>query len=99
MSLLSIIGIILLVFGLVVFGFQGLSAFLGMGASNEFVYENIRFGDILDEGFVSWIGSISSPTIRGIAETLINAPLAVWMLGAALLCFLVHAFSGTKYIK
>ena len=95
----STIGIILLVLGLVVFAYQGLSAFLAMGESDEFVYENISFGDILDEGFFSWIDGISSPSIRSIAETLINVSIAVWMLGGALLCFLIHAFKGTKHIR
>ena len=99
MSIFSTIGIILLVFGLVLFGYQGLSALLGMGATDEFVYENVSFADILDEGSFSWIDSISSPSIRSIAETLINMPIAVWMLCGALLCFLIHAFRGTKHIK
>ena len=99
MSLFSLLGIILLVLGLVIFGYQGLSAFLDMGQSDEFVYENIRFVEILGEGFSSWIESISSPTIQSIAETLVYAPLAVWMLGGALLCFMIHAFRGTKHMK
>ncbi len=98
-STFSTIGIILLVLGLVIFGYQGLSAFLGMGVSDEFVYENISFVDILGEESISWIDGISSPSIRSIAETLVYAPLAVWMLGGALLCFLIHAFRGTKHIK
>jgi hypothetical protein len=99
MSTFSTIGIILLVLGIVIFGYQGLSAFLGMGASDEFVYENISFADILDEGSLSWIDSISSPSIRSLAETLINVSIAVWMLFGALLCFVIHAFRGPKHIK
>jgi hypothetical protein len=93
------IGIILLLSALVLFGYQGISAFLGMGTSDDFVYENIRFVDILDEGFFSWIDSISSPSIQSIAETLINAPVALWMLCIAVLCFLIHAFRGPKHIS
>ena len=99
MPTFSTIGIILLVLGVVIFGYQGLSAFLGMGASDEFVYENISLADILDEGSLSWIDGISSPSIQSLAETLVNMSIAVWMLGGALLCFLIHAFRGTKHIK
>ena len=96
MTLFSLIGIILLISALVLFGYQGISAFLDMGTSDEFVYENVSFVDILDEGFFSWIDSISSPSVQSVAETLINAPIALWMLCVAVLCFLIHAFSGVK---
>jgi hypothetical protein len=94
MSIFSLIGIILLVSALVLFAYQGISAFLGMGTSDEFVYENVSFVDILDEEFFSWVDSIQS-----IAETLIYTPIALWMLCVAVLCFLIHAFTGTKHIK
>jgi hypothetical protein len=99
MSVFSLLGICFLVLGLALFGYQGLSAFLDMGTSDEFVYENIRLVDILGEGMFSWIDSISSMSIQGLAETLINAPAILWMLGAALLCFIIHAYSGAKHIK
>ena len=41
------IGIILLISALVLFGYQGISAFLDMGTSDEFVYENVSFVDVL----------------------------------------------------
>jgi len=99
MSIFSLIGIILLVSALVLFAYQGISAFLGMGTSDEFDYENVSFADILDEEIFSWIDSISSPSIQSIAETLINAPIALWMLSVAVLCFLIHAFRGPSHIR
>ena len=99
MSSFSKIGIVLLILGLLLFGYQGISAFLNMGTSNDFVYTNISFMDILGEDFFSWTDSISSPSIQSFAETLINAPMAVWLLGGALFCFIIHAFRGPKYIK
>ena len=99
MSIFSAIGIILLFSALVLFAYQGVSAFLGMGTSDEFVYENVSFVDILDEEYFSWIDSISSASIQSIAETLINAPVALWMLCVAVLCFLIHAFKGPKHIR
>ena len=99
MSVFSLLGICLLVLGVALFGYQGLSAFLDMGTSDEFVYENVRLADLLGEGSFDWIDGISSPSIQGLAETLVDAPAALWLMGAALLCFIIHAFSGTGHIK
>jgi hypothetical protein len=99
MSTYSAIGIILLAGALVIFAYQGISAFLGMGTSDDFIYENVAFVDILDEGFFSWVDGISSPSIQSLAETLINAPIALWMLCVAVLCFLIHAFKGPQHIR
>ena len=96
MSKFSTIGIILLVAAFILFGYQAIAAFLEMGTSDEFVYENVSFVDVMDEGFFSWIDSLSSPSIQSLAETLINAPIALWMLCVAVLCFLIHAFLGPK---
>jgi len=96
MSIFGTIGIILLIGALVIFAYQGISAFMDMGTSDEFVYENVSFVDVMDEGFFSWIDSLSSPSIQSLAETLINAPIALWMLCVAVLCFLIHAFLGPK---
>lgn len=95
----SKIGILLLALALVILAYQGLSALLGMGSSDEFVYENVSFADILDEGLVSWVNDISSPSIKSFAETLLNAPIALWMIGGAVFCFIIHAFRGPKHIR
>lgn len=96
MSIFSVIGILLLILALVLFAYQGIQAFMDMGTSDGFVYENVSFVDILDEGSFSWIDGISSPSIQSLAETLVNAPIALWMLCVAVLCFLIHAFLGPK---
>ena len=99
MSKFSIIGIILLISAFILFGYQAISAFLGLGTSDEFVYKNIRLADILDERHFSWVNSISSVFIQSMAETLINAPLALWLLCGAVFFFLMHAFTGKKQIR
>ncbi len=96
MSIFSIVGILLLILALVLFAYQGIQAFMEMGTSDEFVYENVSFVDVLDEGYFSWIDGISSPSIQSLAETLVNAPIALWMLCVAVLCFLINAFLGPK---
>ena len=96
MSIFSLVGILLLILALVLFAYQGIQAFMEMGTSDEFVYENVSFVDVLDEGSFSWIDGISSPSIQSLAETLVNAPIGLWMLCVAVLCFLIHAFLGPK---
>ena len=96
MSIFAAIGIILLAAAFILFGYQALSAFLEMGASDEFVYHNISIVDILDEKYYSWIYSIPYVSIQGLAETFINAPLALWLLCSAVLFLLIHAFKGEK---
>ena len=99
MAKFSTIGIILLVAAFILFGYQAIAAFLEMGTSDEFVYKNISFVDILDDKYFSWVDSISSPSIQSLAETLIIAPLALWLLCGSVLCFLIHAFKGPKHIR
>jgi hypothetical protein len=96
MSIFSAIGIILLAAAFILFGYQGLAAFLEMSASDKFVYKNISLVDILDEKYYSWISSISSVLIQNLAETFINAPLALLLLCGAVLFLLIHAFKGVK---
>ena len=96
MSIFAAIGIILLAAAFILFAYQGLSAFFEMGASDTFVYNNISIVDILDEKYYSWINSIPYVSIQGIAETFINAPLALWLLCGAVLFLLIHAFKGEK---
>jgi hypothetical protein len=96
MSIFSAIGIILLAAAFILFGYQGLSAFFEMRASDTFVYNNISIVDILDEKYYSWIYSISYVAIQDLAETFIKAPLALWLLCGAVLFLLIHAFKGEK---
>ena len=96
MSIFSAIGVILLGAAFILFGYQALSSFLEMGASDKFVYDNIRIVDVLDEKYYSWIYDIKYVAIQGMAETFINAPLALWLLCGAVLFLLIHAFKGDK---
>jgi hypothetical protein len=96
MSIFSAIGILLLIAAFLLFGYQGLQAFLEMGTSDKFVYHNISIVDILDEKYYSWIYKISFVAIQGFAETFVNAPLALWLLCGAVLFLLIHAFKGDR---
>ena len=92
----STIGIILMVCAGLLFGYQVMSALLGMGISNDFLYENIRLEDILSESSLEWVADISSANLQAVAYTVITTPLVVLLLFAAMFFFLIHMFRGHK---
>ena len=96
MNKFSVIGSILLVSAFLLFVYQVITAFLGMGTSDEFIYKNIRLVDVLDEKYINWIGSISLIPIQNIAETIITIPLALVLLFSSVLFFLINAFKSFK---
>lgn len=96
MSTPTFIGLILMAFAILVFGYQVMDGLMSMGTSNEYVFENIRFEAILGEGAQDWVDGISMPAIKDLAEVLISLPLVVVLLGAAVLFFLIHMIWGHK---
>ena len=92
----SAIGSILLVSTFLLFGYQVITAFLGMGTSDEFVYKNIGLVDVLAEKYILWIDNISLLPIQSIAETIITMPLALLLLFGSVLFFLLHTFKSFK---
>jgi hypothetical protein len=96
MSAFSTIGIFFLVCALILFVYQVMAAFMGMGASDDFLYKNINLEEILSESSLEWVDGISSATLQGIAYTVITMPLVLLLLCGALLCFLIHMFKGHK---
>jgi hypothetical protein len=96
MAAFSTIGIILMVCAGLVFAYQVMAAFLSMGTSDDFVYENIRLEDILTESVLDWADGISSINLQALANTVISMPLVVLLLCGALLFFLIHMFKGHK---
>ncbi len=96
MNKYSVIGSILLVSTFLLFAYQVITAFLGMGTSDEFVYKNIRLVDFLADKYIDWIDSISLSPIQSIAETIITMPLALLLLFSSVLFFLLHAFKSIK---
>jgi len=92
----SVIGSILLVSTFLLFAYQVITALLGMGTSDEFVYHNIRLVDVLTEKYTDWIDSTSLSSIQSIDETIMTMPLALLSLFGSVLFFLIHAFKGYK---
>ena len=99
MSTSAFLGIILLVAAILVFAFQAMTAFMGMGTSNEFTIESISIADILDVSPAEWSEGLSPSFIQGMAETLLSTPLVVLLLAGAVLLFLFHAFTSKKQIR
>ena len=62
-----------------------MAAFLGMGTSDDFVYENIRLEDIFAESSLNWIDDISLSAIQSLAKTVISMPLVVLLLASFML--------------
>ena len=96
MAVFSTIGIILMVCAGILFGYQVMSAFMGLGTSDSFEYENIKLEDFLSESSLEWIAELSSADLQGIAYTVITMPLVVWLLFGAMFFFLIHIFRGHK---
>jgi len=96
MAVFSTIGIILMVCAGILFAYQVMSALLGMGTSDDFVFENISLEDILGERGFDWIDGISMSAIQDLAATVVTMPLVVLMLCSAILFFIIHVFKGHK---
>jgi len=96
MATFSTIGIILMVCAGLLFAYQVMSAFMNMGASDDFVYENLRLEDVLSESSLEWVADISSANLQAVAYTVITLPVVVWLLFGAMFFFLIHMFRGHK---
>lgn len=96
MSNFTFIGLVLVIIAGILFAYQVMAGFLGMGTSDDYVYDNIRLEEVVGEGVLNWIDGISSPSLQGFAETVIAIPLVIFFLGAAILFFLMHIFWGYK---
>ena len=99
MSIFALLGIILLLLSISLFVYQGMTAFMDMGASDQFRFENITLVDILDVSTLKWVEGFSSVYVQSIAETLLTMPLAILLFAGAIVCFLIHAFTSEKSLR
>ena len=99
MSIFAWIGFLFLLLSISLFVYQVMTAFMGMGASDEFAFENITLTDILDVSTVESIEGIPSIYLQSIAETLLALPLAILLFAVATLFFLIHSFTGKKRLR
>ena len=99
MSIFAWIGFIFLLVSISLFVYQVMTAFMGMGPSDEFSFENIRLTDILDVSTVESIDSLPSIHLQSIAETLLTLPLAILLFAVAVFLFLIQTFTGKKRLR
>ncbi len=99
MSIFAWIGFIFLLVSISLFVYQVMTAFMGMGPSDEFSFENIRLTDILDVSTVESIDSLPSIYLQSIAETLLTLPLAILLFAVAVFLFLIQTFTGKKRLR
>jgi hypothetical protein len=96
MSTFTFTGLVLMALAIILFAYQVMAGLLGMGTSNDYIYENIRLEEVVGAGTLDWIDGISSPSLHSFAEAVIAIPLVVLFLGGAILFFLLHMFKGHK---
>jgi hypothetical protein len=96
MSASTFIGLVFMALAGILFAYQVMAGFLGMGTSDDYMYENIRLEEVVGEGVLNWIDGISSPALQGFAETVMTLPLVILFLGVAILFFIIHMFKGHK---
>ena len=100
MSISALIGISLLLVSISLFVYQIIVAFMDMGVSNEFNYENISLADLVDVSIVKWVEeAISSIYVQSVVETLLGMPLAILLFAGAILFFFIYAFSSERRIR
>ncbi len=99
MSIFALLGLILLLLSISLLVYQGMTAFMNMGASDEFRFENITLVDILDVSTVKWLEGFSSVYVQSVAETLLSMPLAILLFAGAIIFFLIHAFTSEKRLR
>ena len=94
MSRLTKLGMIFLLAGVVVLGYQSISTLMGTSrAAEDLVWERLSLADAF-EGLNNEF--FESPSLFGageILQTLVEAPLFLWMFGLAFLCFVINAFA------
>ena len=99
MSISALIGISLLLASISLFVYQVMIAFMDMGVSDAFNYENISLADLVDVSTMVWADGISSIYVQSVAETLLTMPLAILLFGGAVVLFFIHAFTSEKRIR
>ena len=96
MSKLGVTGFIFIIAAFFLLCYQLISAALKLGPSDDFVFRNVYLNDVLGQKFFNWIDTIPSIYIQSLAEFLISAPLLFWLLGVALIFFVIQAFKRVK---
>ena len=93
MSGLTKLGIIFLLAGILVLGYQSISTLMGTDRmAKDLVWEKLSLADVFGGFDSASYENLSFFGIRDILQFLAEAPLFLWMFGLAFICFLLNAF-------
>jgi hypothetical protein len=94
MSGLTKLGLVFLLASVLLLGYQGLSKLMGTDQmGSDVVWDGLTLADLIggEEDGSDTAAAFSS--IEGIKTFFLNLPMFLWLLGLAVICFLLHAFS------
>jgi len=94
MSRLTKLGVLLLLAGVVVLGFQSISTLIGVnGTADDLTWQRVSLADVFGGLDSELFKSDSFYGAGEILRILLNAPLFLWIFSLAFLCFVVNAFA------
>jgi len=94
MSRLTKLGVLLLLAGIVVLGFQSISTLMGANRTAEdLTWERLTLADVFGGLDSELFDSDSFYGAGEIIRILVDAPLFLWLFGLAFLCFVINAFA------
>lgn len=92
MAKLTLIGVLLCVSGVVLLGFQSISAVMG----TEGKWESLSLVDLLDEKVLAWIDQVPISGLQDILASAAEIPLFVLLIGTGILFFVLEYFIGER---
>ena len=98
MSGLTKLGLIFLLAGVLVVGYQGISTLMGASriADDDLVWEQLSLADVFGGLDSEYFEDISLFGLGEILNFLAEAPLFLWLFGLAFFCFLIGAFGPSR---
>jgi len=92
MSGLTKMGIIFLVAGISVLGYQSISTLMGVDrTAKDLVWDKLSLADVFGGFDAAFYEDYSFSRISEILQFMAEAPLFLWMFGLAFICFLLNA--------
>lgn len=92
MTKYSLIGILAIIGGGIMLGFQTLSVIMG----HEVKYESLKLVNVLDEKYFAWIGKISFHGLERIPEFIVNMPMYILLFCFGGLFLVLSYFFGKR---
>jgi hypothetical protein len=92
MTKFSLIGILAIIGGGVMLGFQTLSGVMG----HEVKFESLKLVNILDEKYFAWIDTVSFYGLERIAEFIVSMPLYILLFCFGGLLLMLSYLFGKK---